>query len=56
MFLSNKEHILNMKIQKIAIKDFKNFQATQTFDLSHQYIIIKGDNGVGKTSIFDAIF
>lgn len=44
-----------MKVEKIIIKNFKNYSGEVSFDLSKQITILHGDNGFGKSSFFDAI-
>ncbi|MBU8852752.1 AAA family ATPase [Priestia megaterium] len=44
-----------MNIDKIIIKNFKNYIDEHTFDLNKKLTIILGKNGFGKSSFFDAI-
>lgn len=44
-----------MKIDKLEICNFKNYQNLVTFDLQKKITIIHGENGYGKSSFFDAI-
>jgi len=44
-----------MKIDKVNISNFKNYNGNITFDLSKQVTILHGDNGFGKSTFFDAI-
>jgi DNA repair protein SbcC/Rad50 len=44
-----------MKIDKLSINNFKNYEGQVTFDLSKQVTVLHGDNGFGKSSFFDAI-
>lgn len=44
------------RVKEVEIKNFRGFQNIQTFDTNKaEFIILKGDNGLGKTSFFDAI-
>lgn len=44
-----------MKIKKIAIKNFRSFKNSTTIDFEENYTTLVGKNGVGKTSILEAI-
>ncbi|MES5930168.1 AAA family ATPase [Bacillus cereus group sp. MG9] len=44
-----------MKIDKVVIKNFRNYVGEHHFDLSKDITIFYGDNGFGKSSFFDAI-
>ncbi|MFT4407460.1 AAA family ATPase [Bacillus cereus] len=44
-----------MKINKVIIKNFRNYIGEHIFDLSKNITILYGDNGFGKSSFFDAI-
>jgi DNA repair protein SbcC/Rad50 len=44
-----------MKVEKLIINNFKNYDGEISFDLSKQITILHGDNGFGKSSFFDAI-
>ena len=44
-----------MKIRKITIKNFRSFKNSTTIDFEENYTILVGKNGVGKTSILEAI-
>ncbi|MCP3742386.1 AAA family ATPase [Rossellomorea sp. BNER] len=44
-----------MKVEKLTINNFKNYDGEVLFDLSKQITILHGDNGFGKSSFFDAI-
>lgn len=44
-----------MNINRVYIKNFKNYSGEHTFDLSKRLTIIVGRNGFGKSSFFDAI-
>ncbi|WP_152425305.1 AAA family ATPase [Bacillus subtilis] len=44
-----------MNIQKLIIKNFKNYMGEVVFDLSKEVILLYGANGFGKSSFFDAI-
>lgn len=44
-----------MRINKIIIKNFRNYIGEHTFDLSKNVTILYGDNGFGKSSFFDAL-
>ncbi|MFC6553945.1 AAA family ATPase [Cohnella cellulosilytica] len=44
-----------MKIDKITLKNFRNYHGEVSFDLSRKITILHGDNGFGKSSFFDAI-
>jgi exonuclease SbcC len=44
-----------MKIDKITLKNFRNYYGEVSFDLTRKITILHGDNGFGKSSFFDAI-
>jgi DNA repair protein SbcC/Rad50 len=44
-----------MRVDKLTIKNFKNYNGEITFDLSKQITVLHGDNGYGKSTFFDAI-
>ncbi|MHA6645697.1 AAA family ATPase [Mesorhizobium sp. A623] len=44
-----------MRIKSITIEGFRAFGRTATIDLDADVIILQGPNGVGKTSLLDAI-
>jgi len=44
-----------MNIDKVVIKNFRNYVGEHHFDLSKDITIFYGDNGFGKSSFFDAI-
>ncbi|MDQ0721910.1 exonuclease SbcC [Paenibacillus sp. W4I10] len=44
-----------MKIDKITLKNFRNYYGEVSFDLRRKITILHGDNGFGKSSFFDAI-
>lgn len=44
-----------MRLKSIEISGFRGFAAKQTFDLSADATVIVGVNGLGKTSLLDAI-
>ena len=44
-----------MHLQKITLVNFKNF-ASQTFDFQEKINCFVGNNGVGKTTVLDAIY
>lgn len=44
-----------MKIKKITIKNFRSFKNSTTIDFEENYTTLVGKNGVGKTSILEAI-
>ncbi|WP_406654372.1 AAA family ATPase [Bacillus cereus] len=44
-----------MNINKLVIKNFKNYTGEHIFDLNKRITIIFGNNGFGKSSFFDAI-
>ncbi|MEZ2649678.1 AAA family ATPase [Bacillus wiedmannii] len=44
-----------MRINKIIIKNFRNYIGEHVFDLSKNVTILYGDNGFGKSSFFDAL-
>ncbi|KSU22111.1 AAA family ATPase [Lactococcus lactis] len=44
-----------IRLDRVIIKNFRNFQGEYQFDFSKDITIFLGDNGNGKSSIFDAI-
>jgi len=44
-----------MYLQKISLVNFKNIES-QSFDFQEKINCFVGDNGVGKTTILDAIY
>lgn len=44
-----------IRLKQVIIKNFRNFQGNHQFDFSKDITILLGDNGNGKSSIFDAI-
>lgn len=44
-----------MKIKNITIKNFRSFKNSTTLDFEENYTTLVGKNGVGKTSILEAI-
>jgi predicted ATP-dependent endonuclease of OLD family len=44
-----------MKIKKITIKNFRSFKNTTILEFEENYTTLVGKNGVGKTSILEAI-
>ena len=44
-----------MHLQKITLVNFKNFES-QTFDFQEKINCFVGNNGVGKTTVLDAIY
>lgn len=48
-------HKIQMHLQKITLVNFKNFES-QTFDFEEKINCLVGNNGVGKTNVFDAIY
>jgi len=44
------------RIQKIEIKNFKAFREEQLFDLNGKNVLIFGNNGSGKSSLFWALY
>lgn len=44
-----------MKIKKITIKNFRSFKNSTTIDFEENYTTLVGKNGVGKTSVLEAI-
>src|SRR5262245_15678059 len=45
----------NMKVKHLEVSGFRGFAETQAFDMSADAVIIVGANGLGKTSLCDAI-
>jgi energy-coupling factor transporter ATP-binding protein EcfA2 len=45
----------NLTLESIEISDFRGFPEAQTFQLYGQHLLLYGENGSGKTSIFKAI-
>lgn len=46
---------VQMRLKHIAVAGFRGFATKQEFDLSADATIVVGVNGLGKTSLFDAI-
>lgn len=44
-----------MKVRKITIKNFRSFKEPTTIEFEENYTTLVGKNGVGKTSILEAI-
>lgn len=44
-----------MRLKSIDVSGFRGFAAKQSFDLSAGAIVVVGSNGLGKTSLLDAI-
>lgn len=44
-----------MKIKRITIKNFRSFKNSTIIDFEENYTILVGKNGVGKTSVLEAI-
>ena len=44
-----------IRLNQVIIKNFRNFQGEYQFDFSKDVTVFLGDNGNGKSSIFDAI-
>lgn len=44
-----------IRLKQVTIKNFRNFQGEYEFDFTKNITIFLGDNGNGKSSIFDAI-
>jgi DNA repair exonuclease SbcCD ATPase subunit len=44
-----------MRLKSIVVSGFRGFATKQAFDLSADAIVIVGSNGLGKTSLLDAI-
>jgi len=45
-----------MKLVSLEVGGFRAFAGKHSFDLDGQAILLVGDNGTGKTSLFDAIY
>ena len=43
-----------MRIDRLSVSNFKKFEA-RTFELHHQFTLLVGDNGAGKTAVLDAL-
>lgn len=43
------------RLEQVTIRNFRNFQGEHKFDFTKDITIFLGDNGNGKSSIFDAI-
>ena len=43
-----------MRIDRLTVKNFKNFEE-RTFEFDHQFTVLVGDNGAGKTAVLDAL-
>lgn len=46
----------NKTIEKITFKNFKAFREEQTIDFKNKNVLIYGNNGAGKSSIFWGIY
>ncbi|MGO0257938.1 hypothetical protein ACTL7R_00345 [Priestia aryabhattai] len=44
-----------MRIDKVIIKNFRNYLGEHVFDLSKDITVFYGENGYGKSSFFDAL-
>lgn len=44
-----------IRLRQVTVRNFRNFQGEYKFDFSKNFTIFLGDNGNGKSSIFDAI-
>ncbi len=44
-----------VRIKKLTIEDFRAYRGVHQFDLDADIIVLYGMNGLGKTSLFDAI-
>lgn len=44
-----------VRLEKLQINNFRAFRGTHDFDLDANLVVIFGPNGLGKTSLFDAI-
>ena len=44
-----------IRLQSVAVKNFRAYRKPQIFDLSADVTVLYGPNGFGKTSFFDAI-
>ena len=47
---------LKRTVQKIVLKNFKAFRQEQTIDFKNNNVLIYGNNGAGKSSIFWALY
>ena len=54
-FLNSKNTKLDLKIDKIEIKNFKQYKASFSMNFSNQINIIIGQNATGKTTLLQAI-
>lgn len=43
-----------MRIDRITVRNFKKFEE-ETFEFHHQFTLLVGDNGAGKTAVLDAL-
>ena len=43
-----------MRIDRLTVSNFKKFEE-KTFDFLHQFTLLVGDNGAGKTAVLDAL-
>ena len=43
-----------MRIDRLSVSNFRKFEA-RTFELHHQFTLLVGDNGAGKTAVLDAL-
>jgi len=44
------------RIKEIKIKNFKAFQEEQTFNINEKHVLVYGNNGAGKSSLFWALY
>lgn len=44
-----------VSLESLEISDFRGFPETQALQLDGQHLLLYGENGSGKTSIFQAI-
>ena len=54
-FLNSKNSKLSFKIDKLEVKNFKQYKKTFSIDFSDQVNIIVGQNATGKTTLLQAI-
>lgn len=45
-----------MYISKITLKDFKAYADTVIIEVNRQFNVIIGENNIGKSTIFEALF
>lgn len=46
---------MSARLVSLTLQNFRGFRAAQTLDLDADIILVRGDNGAGKTSLTDAI-